>query len=128
MASLAPAEAEIGALAKADQYLELVLVNSQQLTLVEAKVQPILGYRVVQIGFGVSQIHVFESDSASVTDRQTHRTIKLRSRQTHGLCGLKNTLGVEGRTNFGQGVKFVETSSVALLSYKLCSDKKLLKT
>ena len=54
MASLAPAEAEIGALAKADQYLELVLVNSQQLILVKAKVRLILGYRVVPLGFGVS--------------------------------------------------------------------------
>ena len=77
MVFLAPAEAEIGALAKADQYLELVLVNSQQLTLVKTKVRPILGYRVVPLRFGVSQIHVFDSDSVSVTDRQNYQIEEL---------------------------------------------------
>ena len=43
----------------------------------EAKVQPILGYRVVQIGFGVSQIHVFDSDSVSVKDRQNYQIEEL---------------------------------------------------
>ena len=41
--------------------------------LVKARVLPILRYRVLPLGFRASQIHVFESDSASVTDTQTHR-------------------------------------------------------